>query len=130
LTLGMTALAVYGCGEKKVVTTEVPSSPENQQPTAVDTPVPMETYVVKKGDTLWAISRQEGIYSDSFEWPLIFKTNRDQIQDPDLINIGQTLSIEKGQTTEQVQQAIKLASDTPKFTPHAKPRSPLPVDYF
>ena len=137
LSLGMMVLGVFGCAEKKVVVTEVPSTPaeDQSQPIAASSVTPikpfiMETYVVKKGDTLWAISRQVGIYSDSFEWPLIFKTDRDQIQDPDQITPGQILNIQKGQTSIQVQRAIKLASDTPVFVSHVEPRSPLPVDYF
>lgn len=132
LSLGVLALGFGGCAEKKVVTTEVPSSPETNETVKADTaqPAPMEKYVVKKGDTLWSISHQVGIYSDSFEWPLIFKTDRDQIQDPDQINVGQVLLIQKGQTDEQVKHAIKLASDTPVFVSHVEARSPLPVDYF
>jgi hypothetical protein len=44
--------------------------------------------------------------------------------------VGQVLLIQQGQTTDQVQHAIKLASDTPKFVPHVEARSPLPIDYF
>jgi LysM repeat protein len=135
LSLGLLALGFGGCAEKKVVTTEVPSTPENNEvaaptPQPQAQPAPMQKYVVKQGDTLWGISHQAGIYSDSFEWPLIFKTDRDQIQDPDQINVGQVLLIQKGQTDEQVQRAIKLASDTPVFVPHVEARSPLPIDYF
>jgi len=131
----MMILGVYGCSGPKVVTTEVPNSPENtvavtQPALNASAKAAMQTYVVKKGDTLWAISRQVGIYSDSFEWPLIFKTDRDQIQDPDQITPGQVLNIQQGQTSAQVQHAIQLASDTPVFVSHVEPRSPLPVDYF
>ena len=126
LSLAVMALGVYGCGAQKAVTTEVPRTPEKNETAKA----PMERYVVKKGDTLWAISHQAGIYSDSFAWPLIFKTDRDQIQDPDEINVGQVLMIQKGQTSEQVQHAITLASDTPVFVSHVEARSPLPLDYF
>jgi|SRR5665213_431640 nucleoid-associated protein YgaU len=126
------ALLACGCAAKKIDTTDVPKSPEEAQVVVVPTPMPeaVQKYVVQKGDTLWAISRQSGIYSDSFEWPLIFKTDRDQIQDPDQITPGQVLLIQKGQTNDQVQHAIKLASDTPKFVTHVEARSPLPIDYF
>jgi LysM repeat protein len=126
------ALLACGCAAKKIDTTDVPKAPEEAQVVVVPTPIPVEPqkYVVKKGDTLWAISHQMGIYSNSFEWPLIFKADRDQIQDPDQINVGQVLVIQQGQTSDQVQHAIKLASDTPKFVPHVEARSPLPLDYF
>src|SRR5579859_3616061 len=92
LSLGMTILIGYGCGAKKVETTEVPKEPQEVKVEATQ-PEPMQKYVVKAGDTLWAISNQSGIYSDSFEWPLIFKADRDQIQDPDKISPGQVLLI-------------------------------------
>jgi nucleoid-associated protein YgaU len=130
----MAALLACGCAAKKVDTTDVPKSPEDTQVAVVATATPQpeaeQKYVVKKGDTLWAIAYQHGIYANSFEWPLIFKTNRDQIQDPDEIEPGQVLLIQQGQTADQIQRAIQLASDTPKFVPHAAARKPLPINYF
>jgi hypothetical protein len=61
---------------------------------------------------------------------LIFKTDRDQIQDPDRIMPGQVLLIQKGQSAEQVSHARQLASDTPAFVSHDEPRGTLPLDYF
>jgi len=49
------------------------------------------TYVVKKGDSLSKIAKQ--IYGDPDGWRRIFEANRDQIQDPDLIQPGQNLKI-------------------------------------
>jgi nucleoid-associated protein YgaU len=48
-------------------------------------------YVVKKGDSLSKIAKQ--IYGDANDWRRIFEANRDQIQDPDLIQPGQNLKI-------------------------------------
>jgi hypothetical protein len=61
---------------------------------------------------------------------LIFKTNRDQIQDPDQIEPGQVFVIQKGQTNEQTEHTRQLASDTPAFVNHEKSRKTLPVNYF
>lgn len=49
------------------------------------------TYIVKKGDSLSKIAKDQ--YGDANEWRKIFEANRDQIQDPDLIHPGQTLRI-------------------------------------
>ncbi|NOR52314.1 MAG: LysM peptidoglycan-binding domain-containing protein, partial [Gammaproteobacteria bacterium] len=47
------------------------------------------SYVVEQGDNLWTISGQEDIYDNPYQWPLIYKANRDQIRDADLIFPGQ-----------------------------------------
>ena len=46
---------------------------------------PKGDYQVKKGDNLWNISKKSSTYNDPFLWPLIYKANRGQINDPDLI---------------------------------------------
>ena len=50
-----------------------------------------QTYEVKSGDTLSKISKQ--FYSDSDEYMRIFYANRDQLNDPDKIQVGQKLVI-------------------------------------
>ncbi len=50
-----------------------------------------QTYEVKGGDTLSKISKQ--FYSDSDEYMRIFYANRDQLNDPDKIQVGQKLVI-------------------------------------
>lgn len=50
-----------------------------------------EMYVVKKGDTLWAIATEA--YGDGNRYPEIFEANRPMLTDPDLIFPGQVLRI-------------------------------------
>jgi len=50
-------------------------------------------YLVKKGDCLWNISKQESIFGDGSRWPVIFKANKTEIKDPKLIYPGQKLQI-------------------------------------
>lgn len=50
-----------------------------------------ETYEVKAGDNLSKISKQ--FYGDSNEYMRIFYANRDQLRDPDKIQVGQKLTI-------------------------------------
>ncbi len=52
-----------------------------------------QTYTVKPGDTLSKISKQ--FYGDANEYMRIFYANRDKLRDPDLIQVGQQLSIPK-----------------------------------
>lgn len=51
------------------------------------------SHVVEPGETLWSIAAQADIYADPFLWPLIYKFNRDQIQDPARIYPSQLLQI-------------------------------------
>ena len=50
-----------------------------------------QTYTVKSGDNLSKISKQ--FYGDSNEYMRIFYANRDKLNDPDKIQIGQQLAI-------------------------------------
>ncbi|MFQ6091841.1 MAG: LysM peptidoglycan-binding domain-containing protein [bacterium] len=57
------------------------------------------TYRVVGGDCLWKISGYSQIYDDPLKWPRIYRANRDQIQDPDLIYPDQILAIPRGYPT-------------------------------
>lgn len=50
-----------------------------------------QTYTVKSGDTLSKVSKQ--FYGDSNEYMRIFYANRDKLQDPNRIQVGQQLVI-------------------------------------
>ena len=120
---------VYGCGSKQMQTEAAKPAPVEEQPTAVPA-TSMGHYVVVKADTLWGIAGKSNIYSDNFQWPEIFKTNRDEIKDPDLIYPRQDFKIQQDLSSEEVSHVRDLASKTPKFVPHTSPRETLPVDYF
>jgi nucleoid-associated protein YgaU len=53
-----------------------------------------ELYTVVAGDTLRSIAQQ--FYGDENQWPRIFDENRDQIDDPNVISVGQVLLIPLG----------------------------------
>jgi nucleoid-associated protein YgaU len=48
-------------------------------------------YTVVKGDSLWKIAVQA--YADGYRWTEIWQANKDKIQDPNLIEIGQALTL-------------------------------------
>ena len=50
-----------------------------------------QTYTVQKGDTLSHIAQQ--FYGKASAWNRIFEANRDQLDNPDLIQPGQVLKI-------------------------------------
>ncbi len=75
---------------------------------------PIETWrykhlTVVKDDTLWDLSASDGVYGDPFMWPLIYKKNRDQIQDPDLIEIGWRLDYLTNYTRKDREAAQRAA---------------------
>lgn len=126
LALSALTALTFGCGTKNVQNTEVPKAPAAEPVKQVAS----DHYTVVNHDTLWGIAGKSDIYSDNFQWPLIFKANRDSIQDPDLIFPKQDFLIQKGLSSEEVSHARSLAMKTPKYVPHSKPRETLPLDYF
>ena len=79
--------------------------------TAAVTPAPKGIigYVVQKGDHLWGISAKPAVYGDPYQWPLLYKRNRDEIYDPDLIYPGQVLHIERDLSQTQINIAVNHA---------------------
>ncbi len=75
-----------------------------------EAPVPaISAYVVQAGDHLWGISSQPKVYGDPYQWPLLFKRNRAEITDADLIYPGQMIQIERDMSDAQIQEAIDHA---------------------
>lgn len=75
--------------KKKADFSKVESGSSATRPQAEETRD--ESYTVKSGDTLWAIS--ERFYGDGNQWNRIYEANRETIKDPDLIQPGWELNI-------------------------------------
>ena len=73
------------------------------------TPSPLTMWVVHKGEHLWGISAHGKVYGDPYQWPLLFKRNRHQIEAADLIYPGQVLHIERDLSNEEINRAIEHA---------------------
>lgn len=109
--------------------------PPEQAPSA--TPVAAErgakgakhSYIVRRGDNLWAIAARRNVLGDPFKWPLLFRLNRDEIRDPDLIYPRQDLTYRTAIDPELLNQVIQEAKDTPAFVHHSAPRKVLPMQY-
>jgi nucleoid-associated protein YgaU len=67
------------------------------------------THEVVKGECLWRIAESEKIYSDPFQWPLIYQANRSQIKDPDLIYPKQEFQIKRDASAAEIRQAISTS---------------------
>ena len=82
-----------------------------------EAPVPaISAYVVQAGDHLWGISSQPKVYGDPYQWPLLFKRNRADITDADLIYPGQMIQIERDMSDAQIQEAIDHARSRGAWT--------------
>lgn len=68
-----------------------------------------DSYEVVGGDNLWNISAKDSIYSNPYQWPLIYKANRGQIKDADLIHPGQVFDIERNASGADVDAAVNHA---------------------
>jgi hypothetical protein len=131
LVAAMAALGAAGCAGHKTVPETAPT-PEAavSSPGASDASTAgRSSYVVKKGDSLWTIAGQSGVLGDPFRWPLLFKANRDQIQDPDFIDVSLDLNYKTDYTADEIADAVKKAQITPPFQPRKRPRKVLPIQY-
>lgn len=114
LTLAVAVVVIAtGCASKKktVDTTPVAApapAPAPAAPAAPAAPV-NDAYVVAPGDCLWCISAKSDIYGDPYQWPVIYRANRTQIKDADLIYPGQELTIERGVSAALRDAAVKHA---------------------
>lgn len=70
---------------------------------------PDDTYNVVRGDHLWGISSKPAIYGNPYQWPLIYKANRDKIKDADLIYPGQVFTINRNASGADIDAAVKHA---------------------
>lgn len=106
LGLGLALALTAGCA----VTDEQQDDAAEAQP-AVESSASDDngSYTVARGDHLWGISGQSRIYGNPYQWPLIYKANSDQIEDADLINPGQTLTINRSASAADINAAVRHA---------------------
>lgn len=96
--------------EKADMAREITLRAKAPKPAAVAVTGKLPTYhVVKKGECLWLISEYEEIYNDPFQWPLIYKANRGQIKDPDLIRPEQNFDIPRDSSGSEIAEAVHEA---------------------
>jgi hypothetical protein len=68
-----------------------------------------DSYQVIRGDNLWNISGKDEVYANPYQWPLIYKANRDKINDADLIFPGQVFAIDRNASGADVDAAVEHA---------------------
>ena len=62
-------------------------------------------HVVQFGECLWKICQEAQVYNNPLIWPIVYKANRSQIRDPDLIYPGQRFIIPRELPEDQIDGA-------------------------
>ena len=76
-------------------------------------PQPVNSYTVRRGESLPLIASQPQVYADRSLWPLIYRANRDQIRDPKHIWPGQVLRIPRNIGRDDMSEARRYAQERP-----------------
>jgi nucleoid-associated protein YgaU len=66
-------------------------------------------YIVTAGDSLWSIAGKGQTYGNPYAWPLIYKANKAQIKDADLIFAGQNFAIDTAISGVDMDAAVQHA---------------------
>jgi hypothetical protein len=117
--VGLAAVLATGCISAKSPPTDEAAAAEPAAPVeeaaaaAASAPAAaageLTSWTVVDGNHLWGISAMEEVYNIPEKWPLIYKSNLDQIEDADLIYPGQVLAIPRGSSQGEVDAAINHA---------------------
>jgi LysM repeat protein len=142
----LSMLGAWGCCKKPAPAVPAPAPAQVEEPAPAPAPVVKEvapaptarelyeeryaalptSHTVSKGECLWWISEYIQVYNDPFMWPLIYKANRDQIKNPDLIYPGQEFQIPRQFSLAEVKEDRRSAG-APK--PYLPPQdAQLPAD--
>ena len=84
----------------------------------------VKSYTVGSGESLWKIAGKKNIYNDPYMWPLIYKANRDQIKDPNLIHPRQIFFVLREFSREDTIKAREFAGAPSPYTPPAQANIP------
>ena len=128
LPLAAVAMFAAGCATTETAPEQKPAAETKPASTGATASTAMMSYNVVRGDHLWGISSKPTIYGNPYQWPLIFKSNRDKIKDADLIEPGQVLSIEKNPSAADVNAAVDHAKHRGEWKIGATEKSDL--DYL
>lgn len=77
-----------------------------------------DTYTVKKGDTLWAISTM--YLTSPWRWPELWGMNMDEVRNPHRIYPGQTLLLEKADGVARLRVQGEPAPEVVRVSPRVR----------
>ena len=122
LACALAALILSSCAHKGQVKQEAAAVPSPVPSPQAEAPKPaLQHYVVAKGDCLWTIAAKPSVLGDAFHWPLLYKQNRDQIEDPDIIEPKQDLAYRSHYSEAEYDLAQRQAAEMPAYVPHSVP---------
>jgi LysM domain len=98
----------------KSETVQIEAEPKPEKPIRKE-PAPAVNYTVKRGESLPQIASRPEVYGDSQLWPLLYRSNRDQISDPRRIWPGQVLKIPRTMSADEVAEARRYAQRNAYF---------------
>lgn len=73
----------------------------------------VNSYTVRRGESLPLIASQPQVFGDRSLWPLIYRANRDQIRDPKHIWPGQVLRVPRNVGRDDISEARRYAQERP-----------------
>ena len=94
---GVVTADAYGEPAGRITIDKAAEAPEpapapEPEPAPEPAPAPAAgTYTVKSGDCLWRIAKR--VYNDGTKWQIIYKANTKILKNPDVLQIGQVLTI-------------------------------------
>lgn len=94
-----------------VVESESESESEMEPEIVPEEPLPLIFWIVAEGDNLWNIAGHADVYAFAEQWPLIYKSNLEQIADADLIYPGQVLDIPRDVRQDEIDVAVNHAKN-------------------
>src|SRR6059058_1527444 len=77
-----------------------------------------DSYTVKRGDTLWDISKV--FLKSPWRWPELWGMNLEEIRNPHLIYPGQLLVLEKSGGRARLRLATEVPGNTVKLSPRVR----------
>jgi hypothetical protein len=98
---------------------------QNGVPLSELAPDAPDSYTIKRGDTLWDISKV--FLRSPWRWPELWGMNLDEIRNPHLIYPGQVLYLEKSDGRARLRTARPVDMQDGKLSPRVR-AEPLPSD--
>ena len=119
LSIGNTTAATYPVTPQQRGTAQQVA--QNGVPLSELAPNAPDSHTVKRGDTLWDISKL--FLKSPWRWPELWGMNMDQIRNPHLIYPGQVLVLDKSGGRARLRVAQEGPDGTVKLSPRVRSES-------